>query len=114
MHVAFLGLGLIGGSIARALRARDSAPTSAPTVVTAWTPRGDGPRAALAAGAIDEVAADPAAAVAGADLIVVAAPPMATLDLIDVLASLPDGVVGPAATVTDVASTKGAIVRRAH
>ncbi len=110
MRVAFLGLGLIGGSIARALRGDRAAELA---VVAAWTPRGEGPRAALAAGVIDEVADDPAAAVAGADLIVIAAPPLATLQLIDLLGSLPDGVLGRDATVTDVASTKGVIVRRA-
>jgi prephenate dehydrogenase len=110
MRIAFLGLGLIGGSVALALRARPRAERDS---TVAWSPAGDGPRAALAAGTIDEVAADPGAAVAGADLVVLAAPPLATAALLDLIASLPPGTVGPAATITDVASTKGAIVARA-
>src|SRR3954463_12888367 len=84
MRVAFLGLGLIGGSIARALRARDRGAWS----VTAWTPNGDGPRAAAADGTIDAVAADPAAAVQNADLIVLAAAPLDVLTLLDRLAEM--------------------------
>lgn len=108
MRVALLGLGLIGGSIARALRAADGS-----AQVAAWTPTGRGPAAALAAGAITEAATDLGAAVRGADLVVVAAPPLATLDLIDLLAALPEGTLGSATTVTDVASTKAAVVERA-
>src|SRR5262245_32568837 len=106
MRIAFLGLGLIGGSIARALRAADpvyAAEYRAATLV-AWTRSAEGPRAAKAVGAIDAVAPTPAGAVRGADLVILAAPPLATLDLIDELAG-----VGHAGLVTDVASTKGAI-----
>ena len=110
MRVAFLGLGLIGGSVALALRAHAGAEG---TRLVAWTPGGRGPREALAAGTIDEAAPDAAAAVAGSDLVVLAAPPLATISLIDLLGALPAGVLDPAATVTDVASTKGAIVARA-
>ena len=67
VRVAFIGLGLIGGSLALATRSPDRQ-------VVAWTPRGDGPRAALAAGAIDEVAATREEAVEGADLVILAAP----------------------------------------
>jgi prephenate dehydrogenase len=110
MRVAFLGLGLIGGSVALALRAH-AVPDGDRFV--AWTPGGQGPREALAAGTIDEAAPDAASAVAGSDLVVVAAPPLATISLLDLLGSLPVGTLAPAATVTDVASTKGAIVARA-
>lgn len=110
MRIALVGLGLIGGSIARALRAdRDREPRT----LVAWTPRGDGPRAALAAGVIDAVAPDLGSAVRSADLVVLAAPPDATLALLDALAALPPGCLPEAATVTDVASTKGVIVARA-
>src|SRR4051794_35858668 len=109
MRVAFLGLGLIGGSIARALRARDRGAWS----VAAWTPNGEGPRAALADGTIDAVAADPAAAVRGADLVVLAAPPLDVLTLLDRLAEIRTEL--PAdAVITDVASTKRRIVARAE
>ncbi len=110
MRIALVGLGLIGGSIARALRAnRDREPCT----LVAWTPRGDGPRAALAAGAVDDVAPDLASAVQSADLVVLAAPPVATLALLDALAALPPDRLAPGTTVTDVASTKGLIVARA-
>jgi prephenate dehydrogenase len=110
MRIAFLGLGLIGGSIALALRARPEAERDR---LVAWSPAGGGPRAALVGGTIDEVAADPGDAVAGADLVVLAAPPLATAALVDLIAALPPGTLHPATTITDVASTKGAIVSRA-
>jgi prephenate dehydrogenase len=109
MRVAFLGLGLIGGSIARALQA---APDGDWTT-TAWTPRGAGPRAALAAGAIDEAAGTLEGAVDGADLVVLAAPPTECLALLDELAGPVAAFLGPDAVVTDTASTKAAIVHQA-
>lgn len=109
MRVAFLGLGLIGGSVARALR-RDVA--TAPTLV-AWTPTGAGPRAALAAGVLDRVASDPADAIEGADLIVLAAPATASIELVERLAGPLRSALASDTTVTDVASTKRAIVARA-
>jgi prephenate dehydrogenase len=74
---------------------------------------GDGPRAALAARVIDDVARDLTDAVHGADLVVLAAPALATLRLLDDLAGLEPGILRPTATVTDVASTKAAIVGHA-
>ena len=52
MHIALLGLGLIGGSIARALAAESDAGGEAGPGhrVVAWTPGGEGPRRALAEG----------------------------------------------------------------
>jgi len=105
MDVALLGLGLIGGSIARALAADHASGES--NRVTAWTPSGKGPRQALAAGVIDAVADDPASAIAGADLVVLAGPPLACADLLRRLGSDLGASLGPGATVTDVASTKG-------
>jgi prephenate dehydrogenase len=107
MRVALLGLGLIGGSVALALAAdRGSGDVHR---VTAWSPSGAGPRSALAVGAIDAVAADPAAALAGADLVVLAGPPLACADLLRRLGSGLRGSLEPGATVTDVASTKGVL-----
>ncbi|HZM73680.1 MAG TPA: prephenate dehydrogenase/arogenate dehydrogenase family protein [Candidatus Polarisedimenticolia bacterium] len=110
MRIAFLGLGLIGGSIARALRAADSnaAGELRSATLVAWTPTGAGPKAALAAGAIDEVAPTLEAAVDGADLVILAAPPLRVLELLAALAAI-----GHTGLVTDVASTKAAIVARA-
>ena len=109
MRVAFLGLGLIGGSIARALRVAPGGGWS----TTAWTPRGAGPRAALAAAAIDDAAGTLEGAVDGADLVVLAAPPTECLALLDELAGPVAAFLGSDAVVTDTASTKGAIVHHA-
>ncbi len=112
MEVAFLGFGLIAGSIARALHERVVGPAVRPRLV-AWSPTGAGARAALADGVLDHVAESPAHAVRTADLVVLAAPPQSVLALLDLLADravvhLPEGIV-----LTDVASTKGRIVERA-
>jgi prephenate dehydrogenase len=109
MRLAILGLGLIGGSVARALRAR--APGD--WTVSAWSSTGQGPDAAVAARAIDVAAASPAEAIDGADVVLLAAPPLACLHLIDELAGSLRTSLTPTAVVTDVASTKRAIVERA-
>ena len=110
MRIAFLGLGLIGGSVAAALR--DTA--GPPWLISAWSPNGTGPRAALAAGVVDAAPSSAADAVEGADLVVLAAPPIACLDLLGDLAGPLRAALGPDAVVTDVASTKQAIVARAR
>jgi prephenate dehydrogenase len=104
-HVALIGLGLIGGSIARSLRAMRGTEIR----ITAWTPDGVDPRSALFAGVLDDAAASPADAVAGADLVVLAAPVGACIEL------LPHVVEGlrADACVTDVAGIKRSICRAA-
>lgn len=109
MLVAFLGFGLIGGSVARALR--ESAASDVRLV--AWSPTGVGPEAASADGILDAVATSPIEAIAGADLIVLAAPPLDCLDLLDGLGGPWRAAMTPGAVITDVASTKAAIVERA-
>jgi prephenate dehydrogenase len=109
MRAAILGFGLIGGSVARALRA---SPDSAGWEIAAWSPTGAGPRRAVAEGIVDEALSDPADALAGAELVVLAAPPLACLDLLDALGG-PLRAALDGALVTDVASTKRAIVERA-
>lgn len=106
MRIALLGLGLIGGSIARAVQ-------GAGWPVVAWTPSGAGPRAALAAGVVDAAAGSVAEAVAGAGLVVLAAPPTACLDLLDELAGPARAALDPDAVVTDVAGAKRLVVGRA-
>ena len=101
MRVAFLGLGLIGGSIARALREAGGGWWTG-----AWTPSGEGPRAAFAARVIDRAAPSAPELIAEADLIVLAAPPLACVGLIGRLGGAWRGSLRPGATVTDVASTK--------
>ncbi len=109
MRVALLGLGLIGGSVARALRAADG-----DWWVGAWTPSGTGPRRALEAGAIDEAFSHAPDLVREADLIVLAAPPVACIGLIGRLAGQWRDALRPGVTVTDVASAKAELERAAR
>lgn len=110
MRLAIVGLGLIGGSIARAIRSNRSAGAFDSTV--AWSPSGSGPAAALADGTIDRAAPSLDDALAGADLVVLAADPLTCLDLLDRIAATNKP--GDRPTITDVASTKQAIVNRAN
>jgi prephenate dehydrogenase len=109
-------VGLIGGSIARALRRLPA--VGRPTIV-AYTPaEGEarhGARAALDAGVVDRVADDPLAAIDGADLIVLAMPAGRVEAALSEIAAADGPAREPAraATVTDVASSKAAIVARA-
>ncbi|MBI3746365.1 MAG: prephenate dehydrogenase/arogenate dehydrogenase family protein [Chloroflexi bacterium] len=112
--IAFLGLGLIGGSIARAVVATSgTSDANMRPHLTAWTPDGRGPVRALEAGVIDVAAGDPAAAIQGADLVVLAAPPLATIELVRRLGSDLREALAADAVVTDVASTKGMIMAAA-
>lgn len=104
MRVGFLGLGLIGGSIARALRV-----TGGDWWVGAWTLSGAGPREALAAGVIDGAFVDARALIAESDVLVLAAPPVACVALVERLGGEWRGALRTGATVTDVASTKQAL-----
>jgi prephenate dehydrogenase len=111
MRVAILGFGLIGGSLARALSvAADHESWS----VAAWSPTGQGTREAAADGVIELAAAGAAEALEGRELVVLAAPPTATLTLIERLGNGLNVALDPGAVITDVASTKGAIVSAAR
>ena len=111
MRVAILGFGLIGGSLARALSvAADHASWS----VAAWSPTGQGTRQAAADGVIELAAASAAEALEGRELVVLAAPPTATLTLLERLGNGLNVALDPGAVITDVASTKGAIVSAAR
>jgi len=106
VRLALLGLGLIGGSVARAARA-------AGWHVTAWTPSGAGPRIALEQGAIDVAAPTLGDAVGGADLVVLAAPPGACVELLGALAGAGGATLRSGVVITDVASTKALLAERA-
>jgi prephenate dehydrogenase len=99
MRIAVLGVGLIGGSIGLAARTRAGAS------VRGYDPDADVRARALALGVIDEQADDIAGAVAGAQVVFVAAP----------VGELPRTVkqalesAGPYCVVTDVGSTKRAL-----
>ena len=108
-RIAFIGFGLIGGSIARALRAAEYRGT-----IAAWSPAGSGPAAGRSAGIVDETPADAVGALSGAGLVVLAGPPLAVLEALDGVAEARrGGALAEDATVTDVASTKARITARA-
>lgn len=109
MRLALLGFGLIGGSIARALHSRAPGEWR----IAAWSPSGDGPRAAQANGEIEVAASTPAAALDGADLVVLAAPPLECLALLDDLSGGLRSKLAEDAVLTDVASSKVRLVDRA-
>jgi prephenate dehydrogenase len=113
MRIAFLGFGLISGSIARALRAA-AEPRWRDARLGAWSPTGRGPFRAVREGVIDLAGADPASVVAEADLVIVGAPPLAALELLDQLGGPLRAALSSAAVVTDVTSTKTAVVARAE
>lgn len=101
--MAVIGLGAIGGSLAWQARM-----AGIPKVVGFSPSRSDGIDA-LRASAITDLADSPIHASRGAELVVLAVPPNATLDLIGRLASELE----PAALLTDVCSVKAPIVARA-
>jgi len=101
-RVALIGIGLIGSSLARVLR-RDSPDT----VIVACARRAETLEAARRLDLADEVTDDPAAAVAGADLVVIATPLSAYAEIGRRIApALREG-----AIVTDVGSVKSAAIR---
>lgn len=108
-RICFLGFGLIGGSVALALR---EAGCTARFV--AWTPAGKGPAEGKRTGLVDEVGASAEGAVEGAGLIVFAGPPRSILQELRDLAVPLRAAVARGATITDVASTKGLIVATAE
>lgn len=102
-RAAVLGLGLIGASLAGALRHAGAAKR-----LTGHDLDPDTARRAVAAGFVDRVADDPADAVADADLVILAAPVRAILELLDRIAPR----LRPGTLVLDTGSTKRRIVER--
>ncbi len=103
-RVALLGVGYMGGSLALAARAAGVVGR-----VIGYDPGAAVGSRACTLGVLDEVAPDPAAAVAGADLVILAAPVAAIADLARAIAaSLP-----PDALVIDIGSVKQAVVQGA-
>lgn len=100
MRVAVVGLGLIGGSVALAARERLEA------TVSGCDTSEQAASAALQRGAVDQVAATVADAVAGAEVVFVATPVRALVETVaEALAMAPADCV-----VTDVGSTKRSVV----
>ena len=107
-RICFLGFGLIGGSVALALR--DAGYRGR---ISAWTPGGAGPVEGLRRGIIDAVAESAAAGLDGAGLVVLAGPPLAIVATLEDLAEGLRARIRDGATITDVASTKARIVTAA-
>ena len=104
-RVAVVGVGLIGGSLAAALR-RGGAAAS----VTGFDRDGHALERAISLGVIDGAAGSVSEAVRGADLVVLAVPVRAMGPVLhDVALAMEAG-----AVVTDVGSTKGDVVRTAR
>ena len=101
-RITIVGLGLIGGSLGLALRRRRLA-----TAVVGCSRRASSVRAAKRRGAIDWGTTDVRTAVAHADLVVLAGP----VDTIPAQAKRCARFMRPGAVLTDVGSTKAAIVR---
>lgn len=102
--VVILGLGLIGGSLARSLRASGFSQR-----ITGWGHREPSLRRGVELGIIDSFSLDLATAVADADIIVVATPTLVAADMLRQLLPLLPAEGGP--VVTDVASVKGSLRR---
>ena len=100
-RLTVIGVGLIGGSLARALRARGLVTE----VIGCGRDLGNLQRG-VDLGVIDRYTTDPAAAVAGADLVVVATTLGATGEILQRIAPS----LRPEALITDVGSTKQSVV----
>ena len=101
-RVALIGIGLIGSSLARALR-RDSPGTS----IVACARRAETLAAVRRLELADETTEDPAAAAADADLVVIATPLSAYAEIGQRIAPA----LRPDAILTDVGSVKEAVIR---
>lgn len=114
-RIAFLGFGLIGGSMARALRGWERYAGNAAGQrlhLSAWSPSRAGAAEARSSGVLDLAASDPVAATRDAQLVVLAGPPAS---IVEALGSMRGqwAEAHPDAIVTDVGSTKAAIIGRA-
>ena len=99
-HLAVIGLGLIGGSVARALRAAGVVGS-----ISGYDPDPQRRELAVSLGVIDSAGETPAAAVKNADLVVIAVPVLRT---VEALTAIRDAL-APGAVVTDVGSTKQSV-----
>lgn len=101
-RLALLGIGLIGSSVARACRKHGLAGE-----IVGHARRQETRDEAMALGFLDRVEADPAAAVAGADAVMICAPMGAYEDLARAIAPA----LAPGVVVTDVGSVKGMVAK---
>lgn len=110
VRLTIVGFGLIGGSVARALRAHAG---GGEWRITAWSRRPAPLLRAVREGVLDEATPTLEDALRGAELVVLAVPPLATLELLERLGGSLRRLVLESATITDVASTKARIVATA-
>jgi prephenate dehydrogenase len=103
--LAVVGVGLIGGSLARAMRGRGLC-----REVSGWGRREAPLREALELGVLDRFSTDPAQALEGASLVVAAVPPGAMAGVFRAMRPL----LGADTVVTDVGSIKGGVVDAAR
>lgn len=103
-RITILALGLIGGSFAKALKAKGFTGE-----IVGWGRREASLAKGLELGLIDRYSLDLAEAITGADLIVVATPTLIAADMIKQLA----GLVNEDVIITDVASVKGNLLSAA-
>jgi len=101
-RVALIGIGLIGSSLARAMRTRGLAGH-----ISIYTRRAETLRSAEALGLGDSYTGDPAEAVQGADLVVVCVP----MGAYDAVGRAMSPGLAPGVIVTDVGSVKQAAIR---
>ncbi len=103
-RLVILGLGLIGGSLAKSLKQH-----GAVTEVVGWGHRAASLEAGIKLVVIDRYELDLGRAVQGADIVVIATPTLVAETMLERLAPL----VGPSTLITDVASVKGNLLRAA-
>jgi len=102
-RIAIIGLGLIGGSLALALKKASAKGTE----IIGFSRSSESVARAKDCGAIDQAAKNPASAVAGADMVVIATPVMATKE---VLTSISEHL-SHKCVVTDTGSTKVEVMK---
>jgi prephenate dehydrogenase len=103
-RISIIGLGLIGGSLAMAIRAGLS-----DCQITGYDAQANAMDEAMAAGVIDQTAQSAAMACEGADCVVVCVPVGGMSGILEEIA----GYLEPGAVVTDVCSTKRSVVAMA-
>ena len=105
MRLAVIGVGLIGGSFARAMRA-----TGKVDAIVGFDSQPDALRRATDLGVIDRSAESVARAVEQADLVIIATPVGSIQDVLRAVAPH----LAPDAIVTDVGSTKASVIEAAR
>ena len=103
-RISILGTGLLGTSVGLALRA-----AGFHGAITGWNRSPEGAQAALSMCAVDSITADPLQAARESQVVLLAMPIYATLDVMGKLS----GVLGSEHLVTDVGSTKAQITAAA-